>query len=163
MSDSNKRCELGTRFPSTVVALSLLLGLLGCGNSQENAMNSETASEQLDVAVRAVQRATGTEWVLEVEPGPIGCASPDLEHLTTSWRGVPTVDQDAAYKAVREALKDVGFESRILGPESKTPTIASQTGGGFGLDFAYPIEGGPLYLNVGSDCFPREEWPDEEG
>jgi hypothetical protein len=136
--------------------------MMGCSAERENRMNSDKAREQLEVAVEAVQSATGTDWVPVTEGGPIGC-SPGLEQLAASWEGTATVDRDAAYTAVQEALEDVGFSTRILGPGSTMPTVASQTGDGFGLDFAYPIEGGPLYLHVGSDCFPLEEWPDEEG
>jgi hypothetical protein len=140
----------------------LSLALIGCGAEHEPRVTSAMASVQLNVAVKAVQSATGADWEQMTEIGPIGC-SPGLEQMAVSWKATATVDRDEAYKAVREALEDVGFETRILGPDSRTPTVASQTGDGFGLDFAYPIEGGPLYLHAGSDCFPLEEWPDEEG
>ncbi len=138
----------------SVTAIGLALVFTGCSTDKDAAMNSTKARDQLDIAVEAVQSATGEDWVLEVAPGPIGCSTPGLEHLTTSWQATATVDRDAAYTAVREALEGVGLETRILGPDSKTPTVASQTGDGFGLDFAYPIEGGPVYLHIGSDCFP---------
>lgn len=145
----------------SVTAIGLALVFTGCSADKDAAMNSTKARDQLDIAVEAVQSATGEDWVLEVAPGPIGCSTAGLEHLTTSWKATATVDRDAAYMAVREALEDVGFETRIRGPDSRTPTFASRTGDGFGLDFAYPIEGGPLYLHTGSDCFPLEEWQSE--
>ena len=146
----------------SVTVIGLALVFTGCSTDKDAAMNSTKARDQLDIAVKAVQSATGEDWMLEVAPGPIGCSTPGLEHLTTSWQATATVDRDAAYTAVREALQDVGFETRILGPDSRAPTVASQTGNGFGLDFAYPIEGGPVYLHIGSDCFPLEEWPSDE-
>jgi hypothetical protein len=143
-------------------AMVLILGLIGCAHTEGNEMNSDKAREQLRVAAEAAQSATGADWEPMTAVGPIDC-SPGLERMKASWKGVATVDRDAGYAAVREALEEVGFETRILGPNSTTPAVASQTVDGFGLDFAYPTEGGPLYLYVSSDCFPLEEWPDEEG
>lgn len=142
-------------------AMVLVLGLTGCAHTEGNEMNSGKAREQLRVAAEAVQSATSADWEPMTDVGPIGC-SPGLEPMKASWNGITTADRDAGYAAVRKALEEVGFETRILGPNSTTPAVASQTVDGFGLDFAYPTEGGPLYLYVSSDCFPLEEWPDEE-
>ncbi|MFF7294069.1 hypothetical protein ACFY9N_16190 [Microbacterium sp. NPDC008134] len=132
--------------------------LTGCAAEQGNDMNSTKGLEQLDVAVEAVQSATGTEWDQVTEIGPIGC-SPGLEQIAVSWKGVATADRDVAYAEVREALEEVGFSTHMIAASSKTPSVGSQTGDGFGLAFSYPIEDGPIYLSVGSDCFPLEEWP----
>jgi hypothetical protein len=140
--------------------MALLLGLLGCGHTEGNGMNSHKAREQLEMAVDAVHSATGADWVSVTEVGPIGC-SPGLEQLAATWQGTATVDRNAAYIAVREALEEVGFSTHMLAASSTTPSVGSQTGEGFGLAFSYPIEGGPLHLSVGSDCFPLEDWPDE--
>src|SRR5690349_18737662 len=77
-------------------------------------MNSDKAREQLTVAAEAVQSATGADWEPMTDLGPIGC-SPGLERMKASWKGVATADRDAGYAAVREALEEVGFETRILG------------------------------------------------
>lgn len=146
---------------SAPAAMVLILALIGCAHANGHGMNPDKARDQLSVAVEAVQSATGTEWEQVTEMGPIDCSA-DLEQMAVSWKATATVDRDAAYTAVREALEDVGFETRILGPDSSTPTVASQTGDGFGLDFAHPVEGGPLYLHAGSDCFPLEEWPEDD-
>lgn len=155
------RGGLAKRLPAAIVSATLMLALASCAQREESDMNSIKASEQLNVAVEAVQSATGADWEQVTKMGPIGC-SPGLEQMAVSWKATATVDRDAAYTAVREALEDVGFETRVLGTDSRTPTVASQTGDGFGLDFAYPIEGGPVYLHIGSDCFPLEEWPSDE-
>ncbi len=152
---------LAKRLPAAIVSATLMLSLASCAHRDESDMNSIKASEQLNLAVEAVQSATGAEWEQVTEMGPIDCSA-DLEQMAVSWKATATVDRDAAYTAVREALEEVGFETRVLGPDSRTPTVASQTGDGFGLDFAYPIEGGPVYLHIGSDCFPLEEWPSDE-
>ena len=157
-----KRAERAWASAVTAALAGVGLVLTGCGVEQEPVMNSDKAREQVRVAAEAAQSATGADWEPMTAVGPIGC-SPDLERMKASWKGVATVDRDAGYAAVREALEEVGFETRILGPNSTTPAVASQTVDGFGLDFAYPTEGGPLYLYVSSDCFPLEEWPDEEG
>jgi hypothetical protein len=153
----------GERIATRVLAVAVVaLGfvLTGCAAAQENDMNSDKAREQLEMAVDAVQSATGADWVSVTEVGPIGC-SPGLEQLAATWQGTATVDRNAAYIAVREALEEVGFSTHMLAANSTTPSVGSQTGEGFGLAFSYPIEGGPLHLSVGSDCFPLEEWPDE--
>jgi hypothetical protein len=145
---------------SVPAATVLVLALIGCAHTEGNEMDSDKARKQLWVAAKAVQVATGEEWEHMTAVSPIDC-SPGLERMKASWKGVATVDRAATYAAVREALEEVGFETRILGPNSTSPSLASQTVDGFGLDFAYPVEGGPLYLYVSSDCFPLEEWPDE--
>lgn len=151
-----KRTERALANAVTAALAGVGLVLTGCGVGQEPLMNSDKAREQLIVAAEAVQSATGADWEPMTDVGPIGC-SPGLERMKASWKGVATAGRDAGYAAVREALEEVGFETRILGPNSMTPAVASQMVDGFGLDFAYPTEGGPLYLYVSSDCFPIEE------
>jgi len=150
------------RFFAVAAALvGFVLVLASCGAEQEAVMNSEKAREQVGVAVEAVQSATGAEWESVTDLGPIGC-SPGLEQMVATWKGTATADRDAAYAEVREALEEVGFSTHMIAASSKTPSVGSQTGDGFGLAFSYPIESGSIYLSVGSDCFPLEEWPDEE-
>lgn len=135
--------------------------LTGCSAEQEVVMNSERAREQVGVAVEAVQSATGTEWESVTGLGPIGCSS-GLEQMVATWKGTATADRDASYAEVREALEGVGFSTHVIAASSKTPSVGSQTGDGFGLAFSYPIKDGPIYLSVASDCFPLEEWPSDE-
>lgn len=135
-----KRAERAWASAAAAALAGVCLVLTGCGVEQERIMNSDKAREQLTVAAEAVQSATGADWEPMTDVGPIGC-SPGLERMKPSWKGVATADRDAGYAAVREALEEVGFETRILGPNSTTPAVASQTVDGFGL----------------------EEWPDEEG
>lgn len=150
------------RLSGVLAAMVLILGTFGCAGADGNEMNSNKAREQLELVAEAVQSATGAEWESVTEVGPLDCSS-ELEQLAASWKATATVDREAAYSAVREALEHVGFSTYVIAASSTTPSIGSQTGEGFGLAFSYPIEGGPLYLSVGSDCFPLEEWPDEEG
>lgn len=142
-------------------AVGVGISLTGCSAVQQPSMDSDRARVQLSEAVEAVQSATGADWVVEVSPGPIDCES-GLERMRTLWRGTATVDREAAYAAVSRALEAIGHSAYTLAPNSTTPYIGSQGEGGFGLTFSYPIEGGPLNLSVSSDCFPLEEWPDDE-
>lgn len=153
-----KRSRVRTLAASIV---GLALAVTGCSTANATAMNSIKASEQLNLAVEAVRSATGTEWEQVTEIGPIGC-SPGLEQMAASWKATPTADRDEAYTAVREALQKAGFSTHTIAASSTTPSVGSQTGDGFGLAFSYPIEDGPIYLSVGSDCFPLEEWPSDE-
>lgn len=145
-------------FAASIVGFGFVL--TGCGAEQGSAMNSDKAREQLRVAVEAVQSTTGAKWESVTDLGPIGC-SPGLEQMVATWKGVATADRDAAYAEVSEALEEVGCSTHMIAASSKTPSVGSQTGDGFGLAFSYPIESGPIYLSVGSDCFPLEEWSSE--
>jgi len=49
----------------------LILGLIGCAQTEGNEMNSGKAREQLRVAAEAVQLATGADWE------PMTAVSPD--------------------------------------------------------------------------------------
>lgn len=139
-----------------VVIAVTALGLSGCAFLEGNEMSSDDARRQMETAVEAVQGATGENWEVEIDPGLASCSRTHGQ-WTTSWSATLTADRDASYASVREALEQAGFTTSLLGPNSRTPMVGAQTQEGFGLNFSVPELGGPIGLDVSSDCFPEEE------
>lgn len=138
-------------------AVVMLLFLTGCGSGEgQEEVDRHQARAQLDAAVEAVQSATGTDWVVDAEPGLIGCSRTHSQ-WHTSWDAVPTAGRDESYDAAAKALEEAGFTTYIFGPRSSTPILSAQTGHGFGLGLSTPLEGGAIRFNVSSDCFLEEE------
>ncbi|MFS0853812.1 hypothetical protein [Microbacterium sp. 179-I 3D4 NHS] len=119
-------------------------------------MNTDEAREQLEKAVEAVRSATGEDWETVVDPGVLGCSKTHGRWATT-WEGTPTASRDVAFRDVEAALRAEGFVTSVNGPKTTSPVLLAHTGDGFDLAFSQPVEGGPIGLNVGSECFPEGE------
>ena len=145
-----KRGKQAIMVPLILILIALTTS--GCGLIGANQMNSDVAREQLDSAVEAVQTVVGEHWEVEVAPVISSCSRTHGQWVGT-WTATTAEDRASSYDSVMGALSDLGFTTRILGPNSTTPSVGAQSSDGFGAEVVILNDGETIRLNVGSDCF----------